>query len=66
MVKTFEEVTGKKLNYFFRSRRAGDVASCFANPKKALNDLNWKAQEDLYSMCEDTWRWQKQNPNGYS
>ncbi len=66
MVKTFEKVTGKKIDYFFRSRRPGDVAACFANANKALNDLKWKPEEDLFSMCEDTWRWQKQNPNGYS
>lgn len=65
MVKAFEKASGKNVPYKIVDRRAGDIAECYANPEKAANDLNWKAKFDLDKMCEDSWRWQHNNPNGY-
>jgi UDP-glucose 4-epimerase len=66
IVETFERVTGKKINYKFAPRRAGDLAECFANPELALNELNWKAEKNLDDMVSDTWNWQTQNPQGFN
>lgn len=65
MITTFEKVSGKKVPYKFAPRRPGDVASCYANPEKAHKELGWKAEYDLERMCQDSWRWQSQNPMGY-
>jgi len=65
MVKAFESASGQKVNYKIAPRRSGDVAVCYADPSYALKELNWKAERELVEMCEDTWRWQKNNPNGY-
>lgn len=65
MVKAFEEASGQKVNYKIAPRRSGDVAMCYADPAYALEKLGWKAERELHEMCEDTWRWQKNNPNGY-
>ena len=65
MVKAFESASGQKVNYKIAPRRSGDVAMCYADPAYALEKLNWKAERELTKMCEDTWRWQKNNPNGY-
>jgi UDP-glucose 4-epimerase len=65
MVKSFEKVTGKKINYEIKPRRAGDIASCYADASKAKDELHWEATGDLETMCEDAWRWQESNPNGY-
>ena len=65
MVRAFIKASGKEIPYQIESRRAGDIAVCYANPAKALDELGWKAQFGLEEMCEDTWRWQKNNPNGY-
>jgi len=65
MVKAFEGASGQKVNYKIAPRRSGDVAMCYADPSYALEKLNWKAERELKEMCEDTWRWQKNNPNGY-
>jgi UDP-glucose 4-epimerase len=46
-------------------RRPGDVAACWADPALAQQLLNWRAQHDLDRMCEDSWRWQSMNPNGF-
>ena len=46
-------------------RRPGDVAMCYANPKKANEELGWKAKFGIERMCQDAWRWQSNNPNGY-
>jgi UDP-glucose 4-epimerase len=58
MIRTFETVSGRRVNYRFEPRRAGDVATCYANPQKAASDLNWKATRTLEDMCASTWRWQ--------
>lgn len=65
VVETFAQVSGKKIPYHFVERREGDVATCYADPTKANHILGWKAQRDLVQMCEDTWRWQLHNPQGY-
>ncbi|MGY6766211.1 UDP-glucose 4-epimerase GalE [Faecalibacterium prausnitzii] len=65
LVKNFSEVNNVDIPYEFTNRRPGDVAVCYANPEKAKKILNWKADYDLRTMCQDTWRWQSQNPNGY-
>lgn len=65
MVKAFEKATGKTINYKIVQRRAGDVAKCFADPSFAKDILGWSAKKDIKEMCEDSWRWQSNNPNGY-
>lgn len=65
MVHAFEEVVGKPIPYRIGPRRPGDIAECYADPSKAEKLLGWHAQYDLHDMCEDSWRWQSMNPNGY-
>lgn len=65
MVKAFEKASGKEVKYQISPRRAGDVASCYADPSLAEKELGWKAQRGLKQMCEDSWRWQSDNPDGY-
>jgi UDP-glucose 4-epimerase len=65
MVNTFSQVTGQAVAHQITTRRPGDVAACYADPKLALEKLNWKAERDLQQMMADVWRWQTQNPNGY-
>lgn len=65
VVKAFEKATGKEIPYVMTDRRAGDIASCYADPSKAYRELGWKAGKDIYDMCKDAWRWQVNNPNGY-
>lgn len=65
VVKAFEKASGKKVPYQITDRRPGDIASAFADPVKAEKELNWKARYNLVDMCEDSWRWQSQNPKGY-
>lgn len=66
MVKAFSRACGKEIPYEIKPRREGDIAMCYADPAKALKVLGWKAELGLDEMCEDTWRWQSQNPNGYN
>ena len=66
LVKAFEEANGIPVPYKIVEPRAGDVAYSYANAQKALDILGWKAERDVTKMCEDTWRWQKNNPNGYN
>ena len=65
MVHAFEKASGKKVPYVIAPRRAGDIASCYADPSYAKKVLNWEAHKGIDEMCEDSWRWQKKNPNGY-
>lgn len=65
LVKAFSKACGKEIPYKIAPRRAGDVAICYADPSKANKELNWKAERTLEQMCEDSWRWQKNNPKGY-
>ena len=65
MVKAFSKACGKEIPYEIKPRREGDIAMCYADPSKAAKVLGWKAERGLDEMCEDTWRWQSQNPGGY-
>ena len=66
MVKAFEEASLKPVAYKIAPRRSGDVAKCFADPSYAKAILGWSASRGIKQMCEDSWRWQSNNPNGYS
>jgi len=66
MIKAFEDASAKKVPYKIVARRAGDVAQCYASTQKATEVLGWKAELNLEQMCEDTWRWQSNNPDGYN
>lgn len=65
IVKNFEAANDIKIPYVIKERRAGDIATCYCNPGKAEKELGWKAQYGIREMCADSWRWQKNNPNGY-
>lgn len=65
IVKNFEEATGKKIPYVIKPRRPGDIATCYSDASKAKRELGWEAQYGIKEMCEDSWRWQSMNPNGY-
>lgn len=65
VLRAFEKVCGKDIPYKIQSRRAGDIASCYANAKKAKELLNWSATKNIDDMCRDGWNWQSKNPNGY-
>lgn len=65
IVKAFEKACGKKIPYEIKDRRPGDIATCYADPAKAKNELGWEAVRGLDEMCEDSWRWQSGNPDGY-
>ena len=61
----FEKACGKELPFEFKPRRNGDIPECYCNPTKAFKELGFKAQYGIEKMCEDSWRWQSSNPNGY-
>lgn len=65
VVHAFEKASGVKINYQVVDRRPGDIATCYSDPSKAAKELGWAAARGIEEMCEDSWRWQKQNPNGY-
>jgi UDP-glucose 4-epimerase len=65
MAEAFAKACGRSVPYEIVERRAGDIAACYADPAKALNELGWKAEKGLQEMCEDTWRWQSSNPDGF-
>ncbi len=65
LVKAFEKASNKKIPYKIVERRAGDIAAFYADPTVAKNKLDWSVEFDLNRMCEDSWRWQSQNPNGF-
>ena len=66
MATAFAKSSGKPIPYRIVPRRAGDIAQCYADPTLARQELGWQAQRRLKEMCEDTWRWQSNNPTGYS
>ncbi len=66
VVKAFEKASGKKVPYKLVDRRTGDIAKCYANPSYAKELLGWVAKRSLDEMCEDSWRWQSNNPDGYN
>ncbi len=65
IVKNFEKANDVKIPYVIKPRRAGDIATCYSNADKAEKELGWKAENGILEMCADSWRWQKNNPNGY-
>jgi|TARA_B110000444_G_scaffold219058_2_gene218950 UDP-glucose 4-epimerase len=65
IVKAFKRVSGKDIPYQIVGRRSGDIPTCYTDPSYAKEKLNWKAEYELDDMCEDTWRWQTMNPDGY-
>mgnify|MGYP005781893647 FL=1 len=65
VVYTFERASGVEIPFEFKPRRAGDIPVNYCDASKAERELGWKAKRDLFKMCEDSWRWQKNNPNGY-
>jgi UDP-glucose 4-epimerase len=65
VVHAFERACGKTLPYRIAERRPGDLAEYYASCEKARKELDWVAEYDLDRMCEDSWRWQSHNPNGY-
>ncbi|MDP8323344.1 MAG: UDP-glucose 4-epimerase GalE, partial [Candidatus Stygibacter australis] len=65
IIEAFQEASGKEIPYKIVDRRAGDVASIYADASLANTELNWSADKDILSMCRDTWNWQSQNPEGF-
>ncbi len=65
IVKAFEQASGQKIEYKIAPRRSGDLDVCYSDASKAFNELGWKAERGLLEMCEDSWRWQSNNPNGF-
>ncbi|KAL3288424.1 hypothetical protein HHI36_002870 [Cryptolaemus montrouzieri] len=66
VVKAFEKASGKKIEYKLVERRPGDIATCYSDASFAKEELNWVAEKDIDEMCKDTWKWQSNNPNGFS
>ena len=66
MVKAFEKASDKQVAYKIVERRPGDIACCYANPALAKELLDWQAENGIQAMCDDTWRWQSNNPKGYN
>lgn len=65
MVKAFKKASNKKISHKIVERRAGDIGTCLADPSLAKEIIGWEAKKSLENMCEDAWRWQSNNPNGY-
>ncbi|NKF07420.1 UDP-glucose 4-epimerase GalE [Clostridium gasigenes] len=66
LVKAFSKASGREISYKIVDRRPGDVGICYADPKKANNELGWIAEKSIEEICEDSWRWQSNNPKGYN
>ena len=64
-VSAFEKASGREVPYRIAPRRAGDIATCWADPDLALRELNWQSSHTLDEMMRDTWNWQQKNPQGY-
>jgi len=65
IVQAFKEISGQDIPYVIKPRRAGDIATVYADASVAHQLLNWQAERDLTAMISDTWRWQSENPNGF-
>ncbi|MDQ0270930.1 UDP-glucose 4-epimerase GalE [Cytobacillus purgationiresistens] len=65
VIHAFEKATNIHIPYKITEQRPGDTALCYANPDKAKEELGWTAEKKLEEMCEDAWRWQQLNPDGY-
>lgn len=65
-VAAFEKACGHRIPYEIKPRREGDIAVCYCDPQKAKKELGWSAKYGIVEMCEDAWRWQSKNPDGYA
>ena len=65
VVHAYEKACGKTLKYEIQPRRDGDIATCYSDCTKAKEEVGWVAEKGIEEMCADSWRWQKNNPNGY-
>ena len=65
VLHAYEKACGKTLPYVVDPRRPGDIAACYADPKKAWDEMGWKAELGIEEMCASSWNWQSKNPNGY-
>ena len=65
VVKAYGKAVGRPIPYEIKERRPGDISTCYADPELAKKELGWVAARNLDQMCEDSWRWQSQNPEGY-
>lgn len=65
MISAVSEIVGKAIPYQILPRRAGDIATCYAEPTKAKEELGWVAKYDIKRMCQDAWRWQSNHPDGF-
>ena len=65
MLQAFERASGKKIAYEINPRRAGDIATCYADPQRANQELGWSAKKTVDDMCRDAWNWQSKNPQGF-
>lgn len=65
VIRAFEKASGKKIPYKIEERRPGDTDKSYADASKAKEKIGWQAKYDIDQMCEDAWRWQKNNPKGY-
>lgn len=65
MIHAFSKAVGREIPYVIKPRRPGDIATCYADPAKAMRELGWEAKRGIDEMCADGWRWQSMNPNGY-
>lgn len=66
VVDAFEKACGHAIPYEIKPRREGDIATCYCDPEKAKKELGWTAKYGIDEMCEDSWRWQSTNPDGYA
>lgn len=66
VIQAFSKACGKEIPYEIKPRRAGDIATCYSDATKAKEELGWVAEKGIAEMCEDSWRWQTMNPNGYN
>lgn len=66
IIKAFEKVSGKKVPYKIVQRRLGDISTCYSDSSYAKEVLNWESKKTIDDMCADSWKWQSNNPNGYS
>jgi len=66
IIKAFSKACGRDLPYEIKPRRTGDIAACYADCSKAEHELGWRAELSIEQACADSWRWQSQNPNGFS
>ncbi len=65
IVRAFEKASGRSVPYKIGPRRPGDIAACYADPQRAFELLDWRAERGIGAMCADTWRWQSSNPQGF-